>query len=82
MMKKERLGRTRDLSISGLFVLCQAPPSVGTAVDLEVRLPSMGGDKTQRLRLEGTGKVIRVSGPKEPTGFAETSAFVLHEVEN
>ena len=61
---------------------CQDPPSVGTAVDLEVRLPPIGGDKTQRLRLEGTGKVVRVSGPKEPRGFAATSAFVLYEVEN
>ena len=81
-MKEERLGRTRDLSRSGLFVQCQDPPSVGTAVDLEVRLPPMGGDKTQRLRLEGRGKVVRVSGPKEPRGFAATSAFELHEVEN
>ena len=82
MMKEERLGRTRDLSISGLFVLCQDPPSVGTAVDVEVRLPSLERDKTQRLRLDGRGKVVRISGPKEPRGFAATSAFVLHEVEN
>jgi hypothetical protein len=82
MMKKERLGRTRDLSVSGLFVLCPAPPSVGTLVDVEVRLPSFEGGKTQRLRLDGRGKVVRISGPKEPSGFAATSAFVLHEVED
>jgi hypothetical protein len=46
MMREERLGRTRDLSVSGLFVLCPAPPSVGTLVDVEVRLPSIEGDKT------------------------------------
>jgi hypothetical protein len=80
MMKQERLGHTRDLGVSGLFVLCPVPPSVGTVVDLEVRLPAIEENKTQRLRLNGRGEVVRIGGPKEQSGFAAISEFVLHEV--
>jgi hypothetical protein len=82
MMKHERLGHTRDLSLSGLFVLCSAPPSVGTVVDLEICLPPLDENKFQRLRLEGAGEVIRVGGEKEPNGFAAISDFVLLEAED
>jgi hypothetical protein len=82
MMKHERLGHTRDLSLSALFVLCSAPLSVGTVVDLEVCLPPLEENKFQRLRLEGTGEVIRVGGEKEPSGFAAITDFVLLEAED
>jgi hypothetical protein len=81
-MKRERLGYTQDLSTSGLFVLCSAPLPVGTVVDLEVHLPPLEEDKSDCLQLEGTGKVVRVGGPKEPSGFAAISDFVLHEMKD
>jgi hypothetical protein len=81
-MKQEQLGYTHDLSVSGLFVLCSAPLPAGTVVDLEVHLPPLEEDKSQCLQLEGTGKVVRVGGPKEPRGFAAKSDFVLHAMED
>ena len=78
-LKQEQLGRTFDLSISGVFVLCPSPPPVGTLVDLEVHIRAFEEHTFQGLRLEGTGEVVRVGRAEETAGFAAISNFVLHE---
>jgi hypothetical protein len=79
--KRERLGHTRDVSTSDLFVLCAAPPLVGTAVELEVRVPSLHAYPFEVLIMEGKGRVVRIGGTGEASGFAATTSsnFVLHE---
>jgi hypothetical protein len=79
--KLERLGHTRDLSTSDLFVLCAAPPLVGTIVELEVSVPSLHAFPFEVLVMEGKGRVVRIGGTGEASGFAATTTndFVLHE---
>jgi hypothetical protein len=79
--KRERLGHTRDVSTSDLFVLCAAPPLVGTIVELEVRVPSLHAYPFEVLVMQGKGRVVRIGGTGEGSGFAATttSNFVLHE---
>jgi hypothetical protein len=80
-MKQEQSGHTRDLSISDLFVLCPAPPPVGTIVELKVDIPALEKYSFQDLMLEAKGEVVRIGGPEEASGFAAaaTGDFVLHE---
>jgi len=47
MMQREQAGHIRDLSLSGLFILCPPPLSVGTVVDLDVCLPPLEENKLQ-----------------------------------
>lgn len=77
---QEGVGRTRDISISGVFVVCSSPPSVGTPVGLEIELPPLERNAPQHLRLETQGKVTRVTGTDHDSGFAATSQFELHEI--
>ncbi len=44
----------QDISATGLFVACEEPYTVGTAVELEVPLP--GGER----KFEAVGRVVRV----------------------
>lgn len=74
------VGRTRNISISGVFVICSAPPEEGTQVDLEINLPPLAPGALQNLKLETKGKVARVTGMDEESGFAATSQFELHEI--
>jgi PilZ domain len=74
------LGRTRDISIKGVYVICDTLPPVGTALSLEVVLPPLEGNTMQRLHLEARGKVIRVEAEEESSGFAATAPFGLHEM--
>ncbi len=43
-----------DISVTGLFVACEEPYTVGTAVELQVALP--GGDRS----FDAVGRVVRV----------------------
>lgn len=76
--KQESVGRTRDISIAGVFVTCPNPLPVGTPISLEVHLSPLENTR-HRLRLEATGKIVRV-GNGEESGFAVISRFDLHEV--
>ena len=58
-------GNTRDISLDGVFVVTNKRVVVGTAVQLEVSLPSLRSTRSG-ICLRGSGKVIRV----EETGFA------------
>lgn len=59
------LGYTRDISPSGVFVLTNDQLPSGTAVTLEVTLPSLRG-QTPGAFLRTVGHVVR----RERTGFA------------
>jgi hypothetical protein len=74
------VGRTRDISIKGVFVICDTLPPVGTALSLEIYLPPLESNTLQRLHLDAAGKVIRVEAGEESSGFAATAPFALHEV--
>jgi hypothetical protein len=74
------VGRTRNISISGVFVICSSPPEEGTQVDLEIKLPPLARGAQQNLKLETKGKVTRVKGIDQESGFAATSQFELHEI--
>jgi hypothetical protein len=53
-----------------MFVICSARLAVGTAVSLEVYLPPLERNTSQRLRLEASGKIIRLAETEEGRGFA------------
>lgn len=74
------VGRTRDISIEGVFVICDTLPPVGTALSFDVYLPPLETNTLQRPHLEAAGKVIRVEVGEESSGFAATAPFALHEV--
>jgi hypothetical protein len=76
--KRESVGRTRDISIVGVFVTCPNPPPGGTPISLEVHLAPLENTRN-RLRLEAAGKIVRVGNGGE-SGFAAISRFDLHEV--
>lgn len=77
--KREDVGRTRDISTSGAFLTCNLRLSVGTKVGLEIHLPPLERNTLQRVRLEGTGKVIRVTQRAGHTGVAVRGEFTLHD---
>jgi PilZ domain len=74
------VGQTRDISITGVFVTCHTLPPVGTALSLEVHIPPLERNTSQRLYLEAAGRVIRVEAGEEYSGFAAAAPFALHEV--
>jgi PilZ domain-containing protein len=80
LQNQESIGRTRDISILGVFVVCQAPPPVGTPVSLEIHLPALEWNALQLLKLKTEGRVTRVTGSDEDSGFAASGRFELHEV--
>lgn len=73
------VGRTRNISISGVFVLCSSPPEEGTQINLKINLPPLTRGAQQNLKLETKGKVTRVMGIDQESGFAVTSQFELRE---
>ncbi len=77
---QEGVGRIRDISISGAFVVCSASPSFGAPVGLEIHLPPSERNALQHLRLEAKGKVTRVTDTDQDSGFAATGRFELHEI--
>lgn len=77
--RRENVGRTRDISILGTFVICPTPPPTDTAVNIEVHLPPLERDTVQQLRLRGSGKVTRTTESGQERGFATHTPFVLEE---
>jgi PilZ domain len=77
--KREDVGRTRDISTAGAFLTCNLRLPVGTKVGLEIHLPPLERNTTQRVRLQATGKVIRVTQRAEQIGVAVRGEFTLHD---
>jgi hypothetical protein len=76
---REDVARTRDISTSGAFLTCHALLAVGTKVSLDIHLPALERGTLQRLRLQSTGKVIRVTEVAQQAGFAVSGPFTLHD---
>lgn len=74
------LGVTRDVTPSGVFVVADTPPSVGSLVQLEVFLPKFT-ETGKGMHLNGEGVVLRVetgdavAGSSTERGFAASVQF-------
>ena len=77
--QQEKVGCTREIGISGVFVVCSMPPPLGTAVQLEIQLPPLERNTLQPLNLRAKGKVVRVTVDNQVSGFAAIGSFALHE---
>ena len=77
--KREDVGRTRDISTTGAFLTCNLQLPVGTKVGLEIHLPPLERNTLQRVRLQATGKVIRVTEKTGQAGVAVRGEFSLHD---
>lgn len=78
--KQESVGRTRDISIFGAFVICGLMPPSETLVSLEVHLPPLERNTLQRLVLKASGKVARASENEQGFGIALGARFLLWDV--
>ena len=68
-------GKTRDISIIGVFVVAECAPSPGSHIEINVYLPAVSGT-AKSVQLHGEGKVLRVEGREDaPTGFAAEVVF-------
>jgi hypothetical protein len=76
---REDVGRIRDLSVLGAFVVLDSPPPTGAKISLQVLLPALEAHAPQMLRFSGCGKVTRTNGTGEDSGFAASIRFVLKE---
>jgi len=74
------IGDTRDISISGAFVVCFRLPTVGTIVSLEVHLPAVEQNVVRQMTLQAEARVIRTSDTTADRGFAVTSHFELERL--
>ena len=77
--EREDLGRTRDISTSGAFLTCHAVLPVGTKVSLEIHLPAIRESTPPRVRLESSGKIIRITEMDSAVGFAVRGEFGLYD---
>jgi hypothetical protein len=76
---REDVGRIRDLSVLGAFVVLDSPPPTGAKISLQVLLPALEAHSRQMLRFSGCGEVTRTNGTGEDSGFAARIRFVLEE---
>lgn len=76
---KEGTGSSRDISKSGIFVHCPVPLPPGTEISLEVQLSKLDTAKTPGVRLNAPGRVVRVAGRGERSGFGASATFTLPE---
>jgi len=59
----------RDVSSAGSFIISQDWPTPGTLAQIEIRLPSRGPSQ-HGVKLQGTGRVVRLVQDGEQAGFA------------
>ncbi len=69
------MGFTRDMSKSGIYVVCDNKSLVpaGASIEVEVLLPLSG--QAERLRLRTEGSVLRSGESGEDMGFAVAAEF-------
>ena len=70
---REGTGTTKDVSVSGAFVLSQVHPEGGAQIELEISLTNLD-DNGPGIRLRGTGNVLRIARETE-AGFATAIRF-------
>lgn len=63
-------GRTRDISMRGIFVSAGACPPEGSALRMTVLLPASADDPTLEMHVDATVVRVEVSGTGDRPGFA------------
>ena len=63
-------GRTRDISIRGIFVFAGACPPEGSALRMTVLLPATLSDSSLEMRVDATVVRVEGSGTEDCPGFA------------
>ena len=76
---KEGSGSSRDISKAGIFILSPVSLVPGTEIFLEVHLPKLDTARKPGVRLDAAGRVVRVAGRGESSGFAASATFTLPE---
>ena len=71
--RQEHIGITRDLSVSGAFVVTPTPPPLDASIKFKGILPP--GGKVLPARIFGEGKVVRV----EPAPGRLLAGFAVAE---
>ena len=66
-------GFTRDVSTTGVFVLCREKLPLNTTVEIEILLPTSG--KLPGTAVKTTGWVVRTYGENEGAGLAIEGQF-------
>lgn len=62
--QRKAVGLTRDISLTGAFVLTTSPPPLGANIRLKGFLPAVPG-AVQTLQIYGNGLVVRVERPHD-----------------
>jgi PilZ domain len=76
MGRRQAAGFTRDLSSTGVFVLCSREdcPAFGTSVAMQIMLPPIHAE-AHGITLRCDGRVVRVNSPEFVSGFAAIADF-------
>ena len=76
---KKETGITRDISSSGVFMICKNLIDKGCEIDLKIDLPSLS--KNAKSRVSVRGKVVRnVSLTSPDTGFGHGIMFNNYKI--
>ncbi len=81
---REGLGRTRDISTKGSFVIADTWPAQGSKVEMKIALPRVpSAFRTLQVHVEGhVGRVMRAQEDWPYSGFAvRNHKFVLREAD-
>ena len=63
-------GRTRDISVRGVFVLASTCPPEGSVLRMRVSLPACPGDSSLEMQADATVVRVEGSGSEDCPGFA------------
>jgi hypothetical protein len=75
------LGETNDLSAAGAYIVAQADFEVGTAINFEVCLPQEIVASDVEVRLQCSGRVVRVDTETKDHGEVRGVACVIDHYE-
>lgn len=80
----EQRGKTADIGVSGAFITCERPPSIGTMVLLELRSPTAWDPLNIECEVRWINDGIKASeGPRgfgvRFDGLAPTAAAALYD---
>jgi PilZ domain len=77
---KQAEGFTRDISVSGAYVLCEKNlrPGQGNTVTIQLILPSFVDFEAQGMKLKSRGQVLRTDDFPEESGFAVRAEFGMN----
>jgi PilZ domain len=71
-------GRTRDISVRGVFVLASTCPPEGSVLRMRVSLPGWPGDSSLEMQADATVVRVEDSGSEDCPGFAAITKRCLY----